>query len=247
MFDFFHRKVYLADYLHGLVDIHNHILPGIDDGAKTVEESMELLHGFSEIGVKKFICTPHIMHNQYDNTPKTIRAAHELLSKKLEKVTDMSLILDYAAEHMIDDNFESLLERGEVVPMNKEYILIEMSYLQPSFNFDLAVEKIGKNQLFPIFAHPERYMYLHQKFGKYPAMKSAGILFQMNLLSLNPDSYGDAITKMTGKLLENQLIDFVGTDVHNLRQLQLLKETKLTKKQLRQLLPIIENTIYTFF
>ncbi|MEC8832425.1 MAG: CpsB/CapC family capsule biosynthesis tyrosine phosphatase, partial [Bacteroidota bacterium] len=219
MFDFFHRKVFLADYLHGLVDIHNHILPGIDDGAKTVEESMELLRGFAEFGVKKFICTPHIMHNQYNNTPKTIKAAHSLLTKELDKSEDLNVILDYAAEHMIDDNFERLLERGEVVPMNKEYILIEMSYLQPSFNFDLAVEKIGQNQLFPIFAHPERYMYLHQKYGKYPKMKSSGILFQMNLLSLNPASYGDAATKIVGKLLEDQLIDYVGTDVHQIRQL----------------------------
>ena len=237
----------MADYLHGLVDIHNHILPGIDDGAKTVEESMELLRGFSEMGVKKFICTPHIMHNQYDNTPKTIKSAHDLLIKKLEKDSDLSITVDYAAEHMIDGNFESLLEHDEVVPMNKEYILIEMSYLQPSFNFDLAVEKIGKKQLFPIFAHPERYMYLHKKYRKYPSMKSSGILFQMNLLSLNPDSYGDPATKMAGKLLEDGLIDFVGTDVHNMRQLQLLKETKINKKQLRHLLPIIENTIYSFF
>lgn len=247
MFDFFHRKVYLADYLHGLVDIHNHILPGIDDGAKTVQESVELLRGFSELGVKKLICTPHIMHNQYDNTPKTIKAAHDLLIQHLEKVPDLNPIVEYAAEHMIDDNFENILEQGQVIPINQEYILIEMSYLQPSFNFDLAVEKIGKKQLFPIFAHPERYMYLHQKYGKYPAMKASGILFQMNLLSLNSDSYGDTITQMAGKFLEDHLIDFVGTDVHNVRQLQLLKETRISKKQLKYLLPVIEKTIYSFF
>ncbi len=237
----------MADYLHGLVDIHNHILPGIDDGAKTVQESVELLHGFSELGVKKLICTPHIMHNQYDNTPKTIKAAHDLLIQQLEKVPDLNPIVEYAAEHMIDDNFENILEQGQVIPINQEYILIEMSYLQPSFNFDLAVEKIGKKQLFPIFAHPERYMYLHQKYGKYPAMKASGILFQMNLLSLNSDSYGDTITQMAGKLLEDHLIDFVGTDVHNVRQLQLLKETRISKKQLKYLLPVIEKTIYSFF
>ena len=247
MFDFFIKKKYLVDYLHGLVDIHNHIIPGIDDGAKNVAQSMELLRGFSELGVKKFICTPHIMHNQYDNTPKTIEAAHKVLMKEVDKNRELELILEYGAEHMIDDNFEHLLRNGEVVPLSNEYILIEMSYLQPSFNFELAVEKIGKHQLFPILAHPERYMYFHPKYGKYAAMKSEGILFQLNLLSLTPGSYGESVTKMGAKLLEDQLIDFVGTDIHNIRQLDTLKEIRLSNKLLKLLLPVIENTIRTFY
>ena len=248
MFSFFEKKVFLADYLHGLVDIHNHILPGIDDGAKTVEDSIGMLQGFSEFGVTNFVCTPHIMHNYYENTPSTIQDAYQKLEKALAKTEQLSKItVDYAAEHMIDDNFEALLEQGKVMPIKKEYILIEMSYLQPSFNFELAVEKIGKNQLFPILAHPERYMYLHPKYGKYEFMKSSGIQFQLNLLSLSPDSYGDAVTKMAGKLIGDQLIDFVGTDVHNMRQLEVLKEVRISKKLLRQLLPIIEHTIYSFY
>ncbi|MEW2921844.1 CpsB/CapC family capsule biosynthesis tyrosine phosphatase [Muricauda sp. ANG21] len=247
MFSFFEKKVYLADYLHGLVDIHNHILPGIDDGAKTVEQSIELLKGFGEFGVTNFICTPHIMHNYYDNTPKTIEQSYEKLKNKLVGENLLNVNIDCAAEHMIDDNFEDLLEKGEVMPLKKEYILIEMSYLQPSLNFEMAVGKIAKNQLFPILAHPERYMYLHPKYGKYEHMKSSGIQFQLNLLSLSPDSYGDATTKMAGKLIDDELINFVGTDIHNIRQLAVLKETRISKKLLKRLLPIIEHTIYTFY
>lgn len=247
MFSFFERKIYLADYLHGLVDIHNHIIPGIDDGAKTVEESMALIRGFSELGVTNFRCTPHIMHNHYDNTPKTIKKAHGHLLKALEDKGLSNISVHCAAEHMIDDNFENILEKQQVMPLNNEYLLIEMSYLQPSFNFDASVEEIARHKYFPILAHPERYMYYHGKYGKYPSMKSHGILFQLNLLSLTSESYGSDVQKVAEKLLKDGLMDFVGSDVHNSRQLGLLKETKLSRKVLNGLLPIIENTIENFY
>lgn len=247
MITFFQRKLYLADYLHGLVDIHNHILPGIDDGAKTVDDSITLLKGFSEMGVVNFICTPHIIHNHYDNNPASILKANEKLQSALDKEKELKINLDYAAEHMIDDNFEHILEEKEIMPMGKEHLLIEMSYLQPSFNFDTAVEQIAKHKYYPILAHPERYMYYHGKYGKYLSMKSSGILFQLNLLSLSSEPYGSEVNKIAKRLLEDGLIDFVGTDVHNIGQLGWLKEVKLSKKTLNRLLPIIENTIRTFY
>lgn len=247
MISIFQKKIYLVDYLNGLVDIHNHILPGIDDGAKTVDDSLELLKGFSEFGVNNFICTPHIMHNYYDNTPDTIKKAYEQIFKELRNHEGMSVNLGYAAEHMIDDNFENILEERQVISLGKDYLLIEMSYLQPSFNFDVAIDKIAKHKYFPILAHPERYMYYHGKYGKYSSLKSEGVLFQLNLLSLTSVSYGAEVQKIAEKLLDEGLIDFVGTDVHNIRQLGLLKETRVTKKVLNQLLPIIERTIQSFY
>lgn len=237
----------MVDYLHGLVDIHNHILPGIDDGAKTVEESIALLKSFSEFGMTRFICTPHIMNNLYDNTPRTISDSYKLLSNELDKKGISDFQIDYAAEHMIDDNFETILAKDEVLPIGKHHLLVEMSYLQPSFNFDIAVDKIAKNKYFPVLAHPERYMYFHGKYGKYELMKANGIQFQLNLLSLSSDSYGSNVQKTAEKLLSDGLIDFVGTDVHNQRHLSLLKNIKLSNKTLDKLLPIIENTIQTFY
>ena len=139
------------------------------------------------------------------------------------------------------------MENGEVMPLGKDYLLIEMSYLQPSFNFNIAAEKITKAKYFPILAHPERYMYFHGKYGKYASMKSRGILFQLNLLSLTSESYGSGVQKIAEKLLNDGLIDFVGTDIHNVRQLNLLREVRVSKNILDKILPIIENTIQSFY
>ena len=84
MFSFFSKKHFLIDHLEGFIDIHNHILPGIDDGAKTVEDSIELIKGFNEFGVKDFICTPHIMENYYPNNPSTIQSSLSLLKNALK-------------------------------------------------------------------------------------------------------------------------------------------------------------------
>ncbi len=235
------------DYLHGLVDMHNHILPGIDDGAKTVDDSIDLIKGFSEFGITNFVCTPHIMNNYYPNTPETIKKSFEILKKEIENLGLDTIKIDSAAEHMIDDNFESILQNNAVMSLKNDYLLIEMSYLQPSFNFDNAIGEIAKHTYFPILAHPERYVYFHRKYGTYLKLKKQGILFQMNLSSLNSESYGSEVQKIGQKLLEDKLIDFIASDVHNLRQLNLIKETKISRKTLNVVLPVIDQTIKTFY
>ena len=245
MFHFFEQKRFLVDYLHGFVDMHNHVLPGIDDGAKTVDESIALIKGFESFGMNSMICTPHIMHHYYDNTPETISTAHEQLANALID-KDMDFRVDFSAEHMIDENFETILEAGEVMPLKKEYLLVEMSYLQPSFNFDMAIEMVAERGYFPILAHPERYAYYQDNLQVYKDFKSRGVLFQLNLLSLG-EFYGKKVKSTAENLLKNGLIEYVGTDVHNMRQLSALKEMKVDKKNLKLLLPIIENTILTFY
>lgn len=245
MFSFFTKKDFLVDHLEGFIDIHNHILPGIDDGAKTVEESISLIKGFGEFGVKDFICTPHIMHNYYENTPKTIKKSYKKLKKVLkEKKYDVKL--SYAAEHMIDDNFEHILGKDKILPLNSNHLLIEMSYLQPSINFDVSIQKIQSKQFFPVFAHPERYHYLSNAYPKYEYYKSRGIKFQLNLLSLT-DYYGKDVKKTAFKLLDNNLINFVGTDIHSINQLNFLKKFKISRKVTKILNPIINKTIDTFY
>jgi len=246
MFSFFEKKTFLIDHLNGFTDIHNHILPGIDDGAKTVEDSIELIKGFGEFGVTNFIATPHIMHNYYPNTYESISTSYANLKNRLSYNNIDNVSISIAAEHMIDANFETILEKKEVMPIDKNYLLVEMSYLQASINFDNAINKIAEGKLFPILAHPERYVYLHPKFGKYKKYKNKGIMFQLNLLSLS-NYYGKDVQKTANKLLNEDLIDFAGSDVHNIRQLNSLKEIKLTKKQLQKIIPVIDKTTQSFY
>jgi tyrosine-protein phosphatase YwqE len=243
---FFSKKKFLIDYLDGFVDIHNHILPGIDDGAKTVAESIALLKAFSEFGVNKFIVTPHIMHNYYPNTPETISAALDSLKDGMLDHNLKHITIEAAAEHMIDANFEVLLEQGEVMPMREMYLLMEMSYLQPPLNFEEAITKTASKRFFPILAHPERYNFLHHKPKKYIKYKQQGILFQLNMLSL-ANFYGKDVQKIAFNLLEAGQVDFLGSDVHNQTQLDALKSITLSKKTLEQILPVIQNTIEKFF
>ena len=245
MFQFFSKKYFLIDYLEGFTDIHNHILPGIDDGAKTPEESISLLKGFKEFGVTNFIATPHIMSGYYPNTPQTIKASLALLQNELKSNKLDSFTIEAAAEHMVDPYFESIIDTKEFMPLKEDFILIEMSFLQESINFKEAVQKLNQLPISPILAHPERYAFVHNKFGDYKYYKELGTFFQLNLLSLC-NYYGPEVHKTALKLLDANMYNFVGSDVHNSRQLKTLKEIKLPLKTIEKLKPIIENTNYNF-
>ena len=246
MIQFFVKKYFLVDYLKDFVDIHNHILPGIDDGANTVEESLELIRSFEGIGINKFIATPHIMFNYYDNDRESITASLENLKAALLEHQMKDVSIEAAAEHMIDNNYEMLLDEDGEMPMRKEFMLLEMSYLQPSINFDDAIIKTAQKGYFPVLAHPERYVFLQGRMNKYRRYKEQGIMFQLNLLSLG-DYYSPETSSATRKLLDADLYDFVGTDVHNIIQFKAIKELVLNKKMLKKVQPLIYNTIETFF
>ena len=246
MFHIFSKKKFLVDYLQNFVDIHNHILPGIDDGAKNVHESIELIRGFKELGITNLVATPHIMHNYYPNTKETITSSldnlvNELLANDLKDIS-----IEAAAEHMIDDNFEELLEHDEVMPMRKQYLLVEMSYLQPSINFDDATQSVMKKGFYPILAHPERYGYWHSNKANYPKYKKKGVQYQLNILSLS-DYYGPEVQKMAINLLEQGFFDYIASDIHHLEQLDYLKEIKIKAGLLEHLIPLINNTIAKFY
>jgi len=246
MFHIFTKKRFLVDALHGFVDIHNHILPGIDDGAKTVEESIALIKEFNSIGVTNFIATPHIMNDYYPNTPETIQASYSVLKDALIKEGVSNISLDTAAEHMIDTHFETLLANKGIMPVRSRYLLIEMSYLQASLNFDNAVDRITSAGFFPILAHPERYRYLADRRDVLKGFKEKNVLFQLNLLSLS-EYYGKDIQKVALKLLDKNLIDFVGSDVHNIKQLKALKEVTIVNSTYDKLVQLVRNTISEFY
>jgi len=246
MFHIFSKKKFLVDYLQNFVDIHNHILPGIDDGAKNGQESMDLICGFKELGITNLIATPHIMHNYYPNTKETITASMDILTNELLTNDLKDISIEAAAEHMIDDNFEEILEIGEVMPMRKQYLLVEMSFLQASINFDDAIQKVMKKGLFPILAHPERYGYWHTNKANYSKYKKEGVQYQLNILSLS-DYYGPEVQKMALNLLEQGHFDYIASDIHRKEQIDYLKEIQIKASLLEDVLPLIHNTINIFY
>lgn len=245
MLSIFQKKYFLIDHLEGFTDIHNHILPGIDDGAVNIEASIELINGFKEIGIERLIATPHVMNDYYPNTSRIIENALDNLMNELHQRGE-KIKIKAAAEYMMDQPFLDLIEEDDLLCLKNKYLLVEMSYFQAPINLHDILFKIQTKQYKPVLAHPERYAYLHTKdLGKYQELKSRGCLFQLNFLSLT-GHYGKNIQKIAFKLLENQLIDFIGSDTHQPRHLEKLKSIKLRKDHMKLVIPVIENTKSVF-
>ena len=206
-------------------DIHSHILPGIDDGSPDIETSLEILRSLSEAGVRKFICTPHVIGDMYRNTPETINDALERLQKALRQ-NGMSIEISAGAEYMLDDHFMQLLHNKEpLMKLTKNYILTELSYSTAPEKLEEISFEINTNNYQALMAHPERYPYYHKNYDGYSRLKELGFLLQVNLLSLT-GYYGKTVAKAAKFILDNKLADFVGTDLHHSNHLAVLTDVK---------------------
>lgn len=247
MFSIFRKKEYLIDHLQGCVDIHNHILPGIDDGAASIDQSLILLQRFQNMGITDFVCTPHIMNDYYPNTPATILPALEKVHKALDLNNGLNGIkVRAAAEYMLDQNFMELLESEQILLLKDNYILVEMSYFQAPINLKEILFQLQTKGYKPVLAHPERYAYYHSKdLTKYEDLKNRGCLFQINALSLS-NHYGPGIQRAANQLLEGGMIDFIGSDVHREQHLDKLQTIRLNTKMSDKIKKVIVNTKDTF-
>lgn len=243
MWSIFERKRFLIDQLEGITDIHNHILPGIDDGAANIEESINLLLKFQELGITKFVATPHIMNDYYPNTPQIINAALEMVQQAISKEELLKkTTVEAAAEYMMDQNFLELVENENLLVLKDKLVLVEMSYFQAPINLKEILFKLQTHGYKPVLAHPERYAYYHSKdLRKYEELKNLGCYFQLNSLSLTPH-YGTNMQKTALLLLEKGMIDFIGSDVHREQHLQKLASIKLNKKTDALVKKVIDRT-----
>lgn len=198
----------------GFTDWHSHILPGVDDGIKTMEESLEVLRRYEELGFRKVWLTPHIMED-YPNTPEHLRETFESLKKAWTGNVELAL----AAENMIDSLFEERLSGKNLLPIGDEgqHLLVETSYFTPPMNFEEMLEEVMSKGYFPVLAHPERYRYMEEK--DYKRLKDMGVLFQVNLMSL-VGAYGDTARKKLEYILDNGMADLTGSDIHRLPLLE---------------------------
>ncbi len=242
MLNFFKKeKISSEIFPMDFVDIHSHLLPGIDDGAKSMEDTIALISKLDTMGVQNFITTPHVLGSVWQNSSDTILDKLELVQEALEK-NDLGYIkIDAAAEYMLDEQFCKLLKERDLLTIKEDNLLVEMSYFSAPVNlFEMLfdIQLAGYN---PILAHPERYNFYHQKFDMYEKLKNAGCRFQINLLSLT-GYYGPAVKKTAIKLIENNMIDFAGSDVHHEKHVSALQKLG-TKANLKLLDPILKNNL----
>ncbi len=240
MLNFFKKQTPITEvFPTDFVDIHSHLLPGIDDGAKNIEDSMELILKMSSYGIQNFITTPHVLGNVWPNTTDIILDKLDIVQEELEK-RDLSYIkIDAAAEYMLDEEFCKLLKARDLLTLKEDHLLVEMSYLNAPVNLFEMLFDIQLAGYKPILAHPERYRFYHNKFDTYHKLKEAGCSFQINLLSLT-GYYGDDVKKSAEKLIQNGMIDFAGSDTHHQKHLAALSKLG-TKKSLKLLEPILKN------
>jgi protein-tyrosine phosphatase len=220
------------------IDIHSHLLPGIDDGARTFEDTLglvQVLHGF---GVSQFITTPHIMHPIWDNTKEGILSLKDQTVFEL-KQKGIGVPFRAASEYMMNDQFVKLFQEGELLTLKDNYVLVEMSYISAPMQLYAILFDLQIAGYIPVLAHPERYAFYHNNFEEYVKLKRVGCYFQLNLLAV-VGYYGEAVAKISEQLLQKGMYDFAGSDVHHSHHIAFFEE-KVKLKELTALKEVIGN------
>lgn len=201
-------KLGKSELLENFTDWHSHILPGVDDGIRTMDESLSTLDAMEERGVRKVWLTPHIM----EDCPNSTSRLRERFADLLENYKG-GIELKLASENMLDSLFEERLKAGDLLPIgdNGDHLLVETSYVNPPYGMDTMIENILSAGLTPVLAHPERYRYMNE--NDYTKWKSRGVLFQCTYISI-VGGYGETARKKIEWLLKEGMVDLTGSDVH---------------------------------
>ena len=228
MFIFSKPKKRLADLIpDGYIDIHSHLLPGIDDGSKDDDNTIGLVTSLKNYGFSQFITTPHVLSGVWNNTRDGI-SAKEATTKNLLEDNNINNPFKAAAEYLMDDVFLKLIKNEPLLTIKDNYVLVEMSYLNAPIQLYDILYELQLAGYKPILAHPERYLFYHFKYEEYEKLKRVGCLFQVNLLSVT-GYYGKPVLEISKKLLDNNMIDFTGSDVHHERHIEAFKNPVLFK------------------
>lgn len=235
MLGFFKKKKPIPEYDFSNIgtDMHSHILPGIDDGAQTLNDALLLAKKFKQLGYNKLVATPHIMADYFRNTPDTIYRALDVLRKGLHEI-QLNLEVDAAAEYYLDEILEQNLRKKEVLTFGTNYLLFELSYINAPQNLFDIIKLTQDSGYKPVLAHPERYPYYYNSIEHFHQIKEAGCLLQLNSIALT-GYYGKGSGKIAKEMVENYLVDFIGSDMHHLQHAAALEESLYTVSMQRLL------------
>ena len=219
-------------------DLHSHILYGIDDGSKTIEESIVLLKEMEKAGTKELILTPHYIENsKYNANNRSKEALFRQLKKKV-KEAKINIELHLGNEVFFSNNMIELIQKGEVKTLNKsKYLLFEFPMTRFYNNSLEVINQLVSKGYIPILAHPERYTEFQKNPNLVIEYLKSGVLLQGNFTSLF-GKYGRHSKKVLKLYLKNKWITFLGSDVHH--------EVAYDNKKLeKMLLKITKDKEYT--
>ena len=235
---FWNRKKSLNEtgIFKGFRDYHSHILYGVDDGVKTLEEALDILSLYESLGFSEVWLTPHIMEDIPNETARLKSRFEELKNAYREKLRG-DLELHLAAEYMLDPLFEERLRTGDLLPIGKEgnHLLVETSYYNAPGDLYHLLEMVKSKGYYPLLAHPERYRYMEEK--DYERLRKMGVKFQLNLPAL-AGMYSSHTEQKAYRLLEKGYYDVAGNDIHSFRSfLQVTERKTIQSKRLKHLQP----------
>jgi protein-tyrosine phosphatase len=215
------EAVIVADFTDVGTDIHSHLIPGIDDGSQSINDTITLIKTQYALGIRKFITTPHIMSDFYKNTPEIILGGLEEVRHVLKQEA-LDVEINAAAEYYIDDGFIQKLETQPLLTFGDNYLLVEISYINcPDNIFDIFF-KIQLQGYKVVLAHPERYPYWYKNFEMYKNIRDRGILLQLNINSIT-GYYGGGAKVTAERLIDQGLIDLIGSDMHHTKHAEAMQ------------------------
>lgn len=223
MFFFRRKPARTADLSWLGADLHAHLLPGIDDGATDLPTAVALVRGLTDLGYRKLVATPHILWEVYPNTPAIIHGQLAVVRNELS-AQGIGVQLEAAAEYFIDDHFfDEVNQKAPLLCLHRQLVLTEFSMATAPYELQQVFFDLQLQGYQPLLAHPERYIYLGRHRPVFDTLHDAGVQFQLNLLSL-VGHYGRSVQELAFYLLDKGYYHFAGTDLHNLRQLELLRK-----------------------
>lgn len=240
MFSFFFNKQKI-DTSPLRADIHSHLIPAIDDGVISIENSLEVILQLQDAGYKKIITTPHIISDTYKNTPQIILGGLKKLKGFLSD-NKIEVSIEAAAEYYLDTWLINEVSSGnQLLTFGDKFILFEMNYITEPYQLNDFIFSLSTKGYKPVLAHPERYQFM--TIEKAEDLRQRGVLLQLNILSLI-GFYSKPVQSMANKLVDKGYVDFLGSDCHNLRQASLIKEAHKNKYFRKALnLPLYNNLL----
>ncbi|HKK60162.1 MAG TPA: CpsB/CapC family capsule biosynthesis tyrosine phosphatase [Salinivirga sp.] len=212
MFGIFGHKKKLADLGQVGIDMHSHLIPGIDDGVNDMDESLRSIRLLHNAGYTHLITTPHIMSDYFPNSPETIISGLKQVREAVKK-EGIPVKIDAAAEYYLDYPFFENFDKTKHLAINDRFLLFELSFLNPPEILNEIIFRIQTAGYIPVLAHPERYSYWFRNFDQFYKLKDRGVWLQLNINSF-ADEYGVPTRKLAEKMIKADIVDLLGSDFH---------------------------------